>query len=94
MGRRHGPARVAGDNAPEGPLALGSSTAKSAIKALVEGWGTNMIRALAARPLSLTELNGLISGLSYPSLERRLGRDAAGRSDRAHTGVRVEALPT
>jgi DNA-binding HxlR family transcriptional regulator len=58
---------------PEGPLELGSSSAKSAIKALVEGWGTNMIRALAARPLSLTELNGLISSLSYPSLERRLG---------------------
>lgn len=58
---------------PDGPLALGSSSAKSAIKALVEGWGTNMIRALAARPLSLTELNGLISSLSYPSLERRLG---------------------
>jgi DNA-binding HxlR family transcriptional regulator len=59
--------------APEGPLPLGSSAAKSAVKALVEGWGTSMIRALAARPLSLTELNGLINGLSYPSLERRLG---------------------
>ena len=60
-------------NAPEEPLALGSSAAKSAVKALVEGWGTSMVRALAARPLSLTELNGLINGLSYPSLERRLG---------------------
>ncbi len=60
-------------HSPEGPLELGSSAAKSAIKALVEGWGTSMIRALAARPLSLTELNGLISSLSYPSLERRLG---------------------
>lgn len=60
-------------NSPEGPLALGSSSARSAVKALVEGWGTSMVRALAARPLSLTELNGLISGLSYPSLERRLG---------------------
>lgn len=58
---------------PEGPLELGSSSAKSAIRALVEGWGTSMARALAARPLSLTELNGLISSLSYPSLERRLG---------------------
>lgn len=58
---------------PQGPVALGSSSAKSAIKALVEGWGTSMIRALAARPLSLTELNGLINTLSYPSLERRLG---------------------
>jgi DNA-binding HxlR family transcriptional regulator len=61
------------DEAPEGPLSLGSNAAKSAVKALVEGWGTSMVRALAARPLSLTELNGLISGLSYPSLERRLG---------------------
>ncbi len=59
--------------APDGPLSLGSSAAKSAIKALVEGWGTSMIRALAARALSLTELNALITGLSYPSLERRLG---------------------
>ncbi len=58
---------------PHGPIELGSSSAKSAIKALVEGWTTSMIRAIAARPLSLTELNGLISGLSYPSLERRLG---------------------
>ncbi|MGC1166297.1 MAG: winged helix-turn-helix transcriptional regulator [Solirubrobacterales bacterium] len=59
--------------APEGPLPLGSAGAKSAVKALVEGWGTTMVRALAARPLSLTELNGLINGISYPSLERRLG---------------------
>jgi DNA-binding HxlR family transcriptional regulator len=59
--------------APEGPLPLGSNAAKSAVKALIEGWATSMVRALAARPLSLTELNGLISGLSYPSLERRLG---------------------
>lgn len=58
---------------PHGPVELGSSTAKSAIRALTEGWSTSMIRALAARPLSLTELNGLISSLSYPSLERRLG---------------------
>lgn len=59
--------------APDGALPLGSNAAKSAVKALVEGWRTSVIRALAARPLSLTELNGLISGLSYPSLERRLG---------------------
>jgi DNA-binding HxlR family transcriptional regulator len=70
--------------APEGPLSLGSSAAKSAVKALVEGWGTIMIRALAARPLSLTELNGLINGLSYPSLERRLGAmRLAGQIERA-----------
>ena len=60
-------------NGPEGSLKLGSSAAKSAIRALVEGWSSSMVRALAARPLSLTELNDLINGLSYPSLERRLG---------------------
>jgi len=59
--------------APERPVLLGSVASKSAIKALVEGWDTNIIRALVARPLSLTELSELISGISYPSLERRLG---------------------
>jgi DNA-binding HxlR family transcriptional regulator len=32
-----------------------------------------MLRALAAGPISLTELDRLIGSLSYPSLERRLG---------------------
>jgi DNA-binding HxlR family transcriptional regulator len=59
--------------APEGPVLLGSVAAKSAIKALIEAWTTSMLRALAAKPLSLTELDSLISGLTYPSLERRLG---------------------
>jgi len=61
------------ESAPERPVLLGSVASKSAIKALVEGWDTNIIRALVARPLSLTELSELISGISYPSLERRLG---------------------
>jgi len=58
---------------PNGPIRLGSNSAKAAIKALVEGWSTTMLRALAAGPLSLTELDRIISSLSYPSLERRLG---------------------
>lgn len=58
--------------APEGPLRPGSTAAKSAVKALVEGWSTTMMRALAAGPLSLTELDSLIAAVSYPSLERRL----------------------
>jgi len=56
----------------DGPLTLGALGAKSTIKALVEGWSSTLIRAFAGRPLSLTELDALISGLSYPSLERRL----------------------
>ncbi len=58
--------------APAGPLELGAPEAKSAIKALVDGWNSTMVRALAARPLSLTDLDSVISTLNYPSLERRL----------------------
>lgn len=58
--------------APEGPISLESGAAKGAVKALVDGWGSKMMRALAARSLSLTELDGLISDFSYPALERRL----------------------
>lgn len=75
--------------APEGPLELGSAAAKSAIKALVDGWTSTIVRALAARPLSLTELNKLISGISYPSLERRLGAmRLAGQIERCPGGGR------
>lgn len=58
--------------APDGPLPIDHSAAKAAIKALAGAWSTAMLRAIAARPLSLTELDGVISSLSYPSLERRL----------------------
>lgn len=58
--------------APEGPIALGSESSKGAIRALVGGWDSTVLRALSARPLSLTELDGVIPDLSYPSLERRL----------------------
>jgi DNA-binding HxlR family transcriptional regulator len=57
---------------PEGPVALGSTAAKSFVKALVDAWSTNIVRALAARPLSLTELNRLLPAINYPSLERKL----------------------
>jgi DNA-binding HxlR family transcriptional regulator len=58
--------------APEKPLSYGSSDAKASIKALIEGWSSTMLRALAAGPQSLTELDRLISALNYPALERRL----------------------
>lgn len=60
------------EECPEGPVELGSTCAKSTVGALVEGWSTNIIRALAGQPLSLTQLNRLIPKVSYPSLERRL----------------------
>ncbi len=58
--------------APDGPIPLESGAAKGAVKALIDGWGSTMMRALAAQPLSLTELDSLIAGLSYPALKRRL----------------------
>ena len=58
--------------APDGPVALDSAAAKVALKALVGGWSSTIVRALAARPLTLTELDKLIDNCTYPALERRL----------------------
>jgi DNA-binding HxlR family transcriptional regulator len=57
---------------PEEALDLESAAGKGAIKALIGGWNSNMLRALAARPFSLTELDNLITAFTYPALERRL----------------------
>jgi DNA-binding HxlR family transcriptional regulator len=57
---------------PQGEIRLGTEPAKAVIKALTDGWGSTILRALASQPLSLTELDGLIADVSYPSLERRL----------------------
>ena len=65
--------------APQGSLALGSEPAKGAIRALLGGWGSTILRALAARPLSLTELSSVIGDHSYPALERRLSAMRAAR---------------
>jgi DNA-binding HxlR family transcriptional regulator len=58
--------------APDQPMTLGDETAKDALKALIGGWDSMILRAIAARPLSLTALSQLISRFNYPSLERRL----------------------
>ena len=58
--------------APDGPVALESGRARGVVKAFVDGWSSTMMRGLAARPMSLTELDRGITELSYPALERRL----------------------
>jgi DNA-binding HxlR family transcriptional regulator len=58
--------------APQEPIQLGTVQAKGAVKALVGGWDSTLLRALAARPLTLTQLDRLIGPFSYPALERRL----------------------
>jgi DNA-binding HxlR family transcriptional regulator len=57
---------------PVGPLQLESAAAKEAVRALVSGWGSTMLRALAARPLSPSELDDLIASFSQSAIERRL----------------------
>lgn len=57
---------------PGGPLELGGGPAKTAAKALTEGWSTTMLHVLAAQPHTLTELDRAIAALNYPSVERRL----------------------
>lgn len=58
---------------PNGPIPIDGEHANVAVKALAGGWSSALMRALAASPRSLTELNGLIADVSYPSLERRIG---------------------
>ncbi len=57
---------------PSGRLPLGSDGARAAVKALVEGWSSTVVHAVAARPVSLAELDSSIGSLSHQSLERRL----------------------
>lgn len=58
--------------APGGPIAPDGEQAKGAVKALAGGWSSTLMRLLANRPFTLTELAGLIPGVSYPALERRI----------------------
>jgi DNA-binding HxlR family transcriptional regulator len=87
------------DEAPDGPIVLGDPAARSAIKALVEGWNTSIVRVLAARPLALTELAKLITSISYPTLERRLtamrrtGQLQARRDESGSRGTPYEVTP-
>jgi DNA-binding HxlR family transcriptional regulator len=76
---------------PERSLSLGEAAAKGAVKALVDGWNSKVLRALAAKPLSLTELDRLIPSVNYPALERRLAAmRSAGqiRAEQGHAGSR------
>jgi DNA-binding HxlR family transcriptional regulator len=57
---------------PDGPIAPDGEEAKGAVKALAGGWSSTLMRALANRPFTLTELAGLIPEVSYPALERRV----------------------
>jgi DNA-binding HxlR family transcriptional regulator len=79
--------------APQGPIPLGSEGAKGAVRALVAGWSSTVLRSLAAHPLSLTELSATIKEISYPSLERRLSAMRAARQVELHSDGAGKAKP-
>lgn len=58
--------------APAGPIAPDSGAAKTAVRALVGGWNSTVMQALAIQPHSLAELDTAIRGLNYPLLKRRV----------------------
>jgi DNA-binding HxlR family transcriptional regulator len=59
-------------SAPRGPLRFDSEEAEMAVAALVEGWSSTVMHALATGPLNLEELNSAIDGLSRRALKRHL----------------------
>jgi len=84
--------RVAGWLAarPGASVALGTPTSHAVLVALADGWSSLLVRALAAAPLSLVQLDRLIGSLDYPTLSRRVDAlkvtglvRACGSTDRA-----------
>jgi DNA-binding HxlR family transcriptional regulator len=60
------------NQAPDGSVSLEGGAGKGIVKAFIDGWGSTIMRSLATKPMSLTELDRSIAELSYPALERRL----------------------
>jgi DNA-binding HxlR family transcriptional regulator len=59
-------------DAPRCPLRLGEAYATATVKALAVAWGSTLLRWLAERPRTLTELEQLIHVFGYRKLERIL----------------------
>jgi DNA-binding HxlR family transcriptional regulator len=59
-------------SAPAGPLPFDSDEGERAIAALVDGWSSTVVHALAAQPLTINELECAVEGLSRRALKRRL----------------------
>jgi DNA-binding HxlR family transcriptional regulator len=59
-------------SAPHGPAAFDSQEAERAVGALVGGWTSTLVHALARGPLTLPELDRAIEGMSQRRLRRHL----------------------
>lgn len=60
--------------APDGAVQLDDAAARGIVRVLTAGWDSTVVRTLAERPLTLTEMNAGIVGLSYPALKRRVAK--------------------
>jgi len=75
---------------PTGRLTVGDARATAVTKALALGWGSTILRWLAERPRSLTELEPLVEGLGYRKLERAMrDLDNAGLIERVDAEGRL-----
>ena len=80
-----------------GAAGAGHAAREERDQSVVEGWGTSMVRALAARPFSLTRAQRADPRPQLPLAGAPAGGDAAGRADRADAGPRAGtpyAVPT
>jgi DNA-binding HxlR family transcriptional regulator len=59
-------------DAPAGPVPFDSEEAELTISALVDGWSSTLMHALAREPLTLPELDRTVEGLNRRALKRRL----------------------
>ncbi len=59
---------------PFGPMPLHDTPARGMVRALVAGWDSTIVRSLAERPQTLSELSASIPEHSYPTLKRRLAK--------------------
>lgn len=59
---------------PFGALDLDGAGARGTVKALVAGWESTIVQALAQRPRRLACLSREVSGHSYPALKRRFSK--------------------
>jgi DNA-binding HxlR family transcriptional regulator len=59
-------------NAPNGPLRLDCEAAEASVAALVDGWCSTVVHALAAGPVAFGELDRATKGLNRRVLERQL----------------------
>lgn len=60
------------EGAPGGPVAADSDPGRQAVEAIVEGWASRLMRALATRPLPLSELGRTGPGEGRPAPRQAL----------------------